>query len=85
MNYNMNIIQKVIKVGSSAAVVIPKESMKELGLKIGNTIRVEIDARAKEMIIARKDSLLRADRRVADLAMKFIKRYRSDLEQLRDK
>ena len=77
--------QKVIKVGSSAAVVIPKESLKELGLKIGNMVRVEVDAVAQEMIVTRKGGLPRADRHIADLTMKFIKRYRSDLEQLRDR
>ena len=43
--------QKVLKVGSSAAVTIPKKSLEELGLKVGDRVAVEIDKKSKAVII----------------------------------
>jgi len=41
--YNSIIMQrKLIKVGTSAAIIIPKTVLDELGLKIGDTVHVEI-------------------------------------------
>ena len=44
-------IQKVLKVGSSAAVTIPKGSLKELGLAIGDQVNVIVDKKSKRMVI----------------------------------
>ena len=43
--------QKLLKVGTSAAVTIPKKSLKELGLKIGDEVRVAVDTKEKTVII----------------------------------
>lgn len=43
--------QKVLKVGSSAAVTIPKRSLGELGLKIGDQVTVEIEKKTKSVHI----------------------------------
>ena len=37
--------QKVLKIGSSAAVIIPKKSLKELGLRPGDEVSLEVDIR----------------------------------------
>lgn len=74
--------QKVLKVGSSAAVTIPKKSLKELGIKIGDEVRVEVDRLKREVRIGARDAISREDERVARLTMSFIKRYRKDLEAL---
>ena len=75
-------IQKLLKVGSSAAVTIPKKSLKELGLKIGDEVRVAVDAKEKTVIIEPVGRLSKADKRIAKLTLDFINRYREDLEAL---
>lgn len=71
--------QKVIKVGSSAAVVIPKKSLKELGIAIGDDISVQIDA--KERILSVRATAT-PDKELLAWSQKFIKRYRPALEAL---
>jgi putative addiction module antidote len=77
--------QKVLKVGDSAAVVIPKKSLEELGLKIGDQISVEIDKRHKGVFIRRFEEMSKEDEKIAKLTMDFVNRYRSDLEALAKK
>ena len=45
-------IQKIIRVGNSAAITIPKEFVKEAGFKIGDEMVVETNAQSK-MILAK--------------------------------
>lgn len=47
-------IQKIIRVGNSAAVTIPKDFMKKTGLAIGDEISMESDAIAKMMVVKPK-------------------------------
>lgn len=48
-------IQKIIKVGNSAAVTIPKDFMKKTGLSIGDKISMESDIMAKMIVVKPKD------------------------------
>lgn len=73
--------QKVLKVGSSAAVTIPKRSLEELGLKPGDRVRVEVDRKRKSVIVTPQPAS-QADARIARLTYDFIQRYRKDLEAL---
>ena len=75
--------QKVLKVGSSAAVTIPKKSLKELGLKIGDEVRVAVDARDKMMLI--EPAGKRVSSEIITWTDTFIKRYRGALESLAKK
>ncbi|TSC90596.1 MAG: Uncharacterized protein G01um10142_343 [Parcubacteria group bacterium Gr01-1014_2] len=43
--------QKVLKVGDSAAVIIPKKSLKELGLRLGDEVSVQIDKKQRKVLI----------------------------------
>lgn len=74
--------QKVLKVGSSAAVIIPKKSLEELGLKIGDEVVVEIDHTKKSVLIHSQKVLSGDDQKIAELTLGFINRYRKDLEEL---
>lgn len=74
--------QKVLKVGTSAAVIIPKKSLKELGLKPGDEVIVEVDSRQKRVLIEPKAEI---DREFLDWNRKFIERYRPALESLAKK
>ncbi len=75
--------QKVLKVGSSAAVTIPKKSLEELGLKIGDQVRVEIDRRKGKVVIEPVGKVV--DRELLDWTSKFIGRYKPALEALAKK
>ncbi len=74
--------QKVLKVGSSAAVTIPKKSLKELGLKIGDEVRVAVDVKTRVVSIVPARALSSEDQKIARLTLHFIERYRKDLEEL---
>lgn len=63
-------IQKVIKIGSSAGVTIPKKNLEELGIAVGDEINIEIKPKA-----AKQAKLL------ADLE-KFMDTYDQDLKNL---
>ena len=74
--------QKVLKVGSSAAVTIPKKSLKELGLKIGDEVRVDVNPKRKIVTI---EAIVEVDREVLDWTEKFIERYGPALRALSKK
>lgn len=74
--------QKILKVGSSAAVTIPKKSLKDLALKIGDEITVEVNRERRTVLIAPSHALSGEDAKIAKLTLNFIKRYRKDLEAL---
>jgi antitoxin component of MazEF toxin-antitoxin module len=78
--------QKVLQVGTSAAVTIPKEFLKELGLKVGASVSVEFNARKKVLSVRRaKPANSNSDGKIARLTLDFIRRYRKDLKALADK
>lgn len=74
--------QKVLKVGDSAAVTIPKKSLEELGLKIGDQVTIQIDKQKRVVIIS---PILRVDKELIAWTEKFIARYRPALEALAKK
>ncbi len=78
--------QKVLKVGTSAAVIIPKKSLKELGLNIGDEVSVFIDRSHRIVSIEpiQKEMNLR-DKEILNWTKKFIDRYRPVLEALAKK
>lgn len=73
--------QKVLKVGSSAAVTIPKKSLAELGLKIGDQVRLKITKKSVTITPATA-RLSRENEKILKLTLNFIGRYRKDLETL---
>lgn len=77
--------QKLLKVGSSAAVTIPKKSLEELGLKLGDQVSVDIDKKNKTVSIRPAEKLSKEDKKVAKLTLSFINRYKKDLEALAKK
>ena len=76
-------IQKVLRVGSSAAVTIPKKSLKELGLKIGDSVSLEVDVRKQKVVIEAAAEVV--DKEMVAWARKFIAKYRPALEALANK
>ncbi len=78
--------QKVLKVGSSIAVTIPKKLAEELDWKPGDSVAVKGDVKQRRVIYySPRQPLSKEDLRVAELAYKFLQRYRRDFEALAHK
>ena len=75
--------QKVLKVGTSAAVTIPKKSLEELGLKIGDMVVVEFDKKRRAVVIEAVEKS--SDSEVLAWTNQFIKRYKPALDALAKK
>jgi len=75
-------IQKVLKVGDSAAVTIPKRSLEKLGLKIGDRVSLDINKSEKAVIVK---PFIKPDKELMDWTNKFINKYRPALEELAKK
>ncbi len=74
--------QKVIQIGSSAGVTIPKSALEELGVKIGDTIETNIE---KKVFSVRSKSINNIDPAILTWTNKFIEENRELLERLADK
>ena len=74
--------QKLLKVGSSVAATIPKKSLKELGLKAGDEIRVMVDVKEKIVTI---EPVHKPSKEILSWTDQFIRRYRPALKALANK
>ncbi len=74
--------QKVLKVGSSAVVTLPKKSLKELGIKIGDEVRVDVDVKKRRVVV---EPARKIDTELLEWTDRFIERYRPALEALAKK
>ncbi|MDO8590654.1 MAG: hypothetical protein Q7R65_01610 [bacterium] len=75
-------LQKVLRVGTSAAVTIPKKSLEEMGIKIGDNVQVSVDAKSKRFTIEAHSPV---NEELFLWTKKFIDRYRDALLELADK
>jgi putative addiction module antidote len=80
-------IQKIIQVGSSAAVTIPKKFLKEAGFQTGDEVRVDTNLKTKSITISPKEEALETSitPQFAQMVSDFIKTYRPALEKLAKK
>lgn len=77
--------RKILQIGSSVGVTIPKSILDKLGLEVGEEVEIETDDESGDLRIRpHKQSGDREDR-IARRTMDFIDRYRDDLEALADK
>lgn len=74
--------QKVLKVGSSAVVTLPKKSLTELGIRVGDEVRVEVDVKRRRVLV---EPAQKIDPELLAWTDKFIERYRPALEALAKK
>ena len=75
-------IQKVLRVGSSAAVTIPKKSLRELGLKIGDSVTLTVDRIQKSVLV---EPTVAVDAELVSWTKGFIEKYRPALKALSKK
>jgi len=84
IDYNKTIMtQKVIKVGDSVAVIIPKRSLNDLGIRPGDRVNVEVDK--KQRRVSFSPAIAEIDKEFLNWTKKFIERYRPALEALANK
>lgn len=74
--------QKVIVVGNSLAVTIPKDSARKLGLRSGSRVEVRVDEQREIISFRPAENLSADDRKVAKLTADFMRRYDADLREL---
>ncbi len=75
--------QKIIKVGTSNAVVLPKAELTRLGLKTGDLLAVNFNSKRKLFEI--EPLATEIDTETLDWTRKFIKKYRPALQALAKK
>ncbi len=76
-------VNKVLKVGDSAAVTIPKHVLKEMGIQIGDSVTVTFHPESNEVVLKPvKVSHPLVRDRVARLTTQFIDRYKEALRKL---
>ena len=78
-------VQKVIQIGTSAGVTIPKKSLAGLGIKIGDPIDVVVNQKTRTVTIAPFETVTADQKRTAKLTLNFVNRYRTALENLAKK
>jgi len=80
--------QKVIKIGSSIGVVIPKPVAEELSFRAGQNIEIHPDIVSKTLIISHPETLEPDFRKTIELlrwSTEFISKNRALLERLKDR
>jgi putative addiction module antidote len=76
-------VNKILKVGDSAAVTIPKQVLKEMGVRIGDKVTVTYHPETHEVTLkSLKPTHALISDRLARLTMRFVDRYRETLRQL---
>ena len=80
--------QKVLKVGSSAAVTISSQALKELGIAIGDEVITSFDAKSRTLTVKpanKKTKLTGEDLETLKIGESILRRYHSDFKLLADK
>ncbi|MDO8183880.1 MAG: hypothetical protein Q7T49_02760 [bacterium] len=72
--------QKIIKIGSSAAVTMPKRSLADLGLKIGDLVTVQINKHQRSVTV--EPVISNDNKETITWTKNFIKRYKPALLSL---
>jgi putative addiction module antidote len=72
--------QKVLQIGSSAGITIPKEALKKHHIQVGDEISVEITDTGLSV-----KPLFKVEGELVEWTKSFIEKYRPALEALKDK
>lgn len=82
----MTVSRKALRIGTSIGTTLPKEFLRECGIRAGSELAVSYDAKRRSIVItcSQKSSFVHRDQ-VAHAALQFIKKYKSDLKALKNK
>jgi antitoxin component of MazEF toxin-antitoxin module len=72
--------QKILKVGSSAAITISRDALNALGVDIGDKVKVEV-GEGKSLLVS---PAVEVDRELLGWTQGFIKKYKKALDELAD-
>lgn len=50
--YNRSMLRKIFKTGHSAAVTLSQGALRDMGLKIGDGVKIEVDREKEQIIIS---------------------------------
>lgn len=76
-------LQKVIKVGNSAAVTLPKDILKVSKLSTGDEVHVQVDDATGAIIVSAKDNPFKGmSPDIANWTKNFVNKNREALEEL---
>lgn len=79
-------LQKVIKVGNSAAITIPREFLNTAKINIGDHVHVELDEATGAIVVSSKQKPFKGmSPDIAQWTKKFIDKNRQALEELASK
>ena len=79
-------LQKVIKIGNSAAITLSKQILNNTKIKTGDKVYVELDEGTNSIIISSKEKPLKGmSPDIVEWTQKFINKNRQALEELADK
>lgn len=78
-------IQKLLTVGSSKAVTVPKNALRELGLEDATSVSVHVDSTHKRLIISSIADTVSKNEETVEWTKRFIEQYRPALEALSKK
>ena len=77
--------RKILQVGSSAGITIPTNALQALGVSVGDSVELVLNA-VKKTISIQPITKTKESRRekITALTLDFVDRYREDLEALAD-
>ncbi|MDO8552454.1 MAG: AbrB/MazE/SpoVT family DNA-binding domain-containing protein [bacterium] len=77
--------QKVIVIGNSLAVTIPKETARELRIEAGDRVEIRVDSRRKTVSFRPVEKASQSEQKIAKMTANFMRRYDNDLRELAGK
>ena len=79
-------LQKVIKVGNSVAITLPKDFLNNAGIKAGDRVHVDVDKSTDVMVVSSKENpFMGISPDIAHWTVKFIMNNLQALEELAKK
>lgn len=77
--------QKVIQIGSSIGVTIPKDMAESLGFSVGEAVELRADGPGRAIIERQNAGAKESVAEAVKWAVAYIEKYRGDFEALADK
>lgn len=74
--------QKIIKIGKSTGITLPKNVLEELNMRAGDEVVIEADGKRGGFFVRTARKGIQVDKELLDWTDKFTEEYRSALENL---
>ena len=78
--------RKIIKIGDSHGITIPKDAMRQLSLKPGDKVVIEVDRKKQTVTVRRKEQNgMQPDKELVEWTDAFVEDYKDALNELAEK